>query len=74
MSLTPPLPYSPPPRKVCLWHIFFALTAMNGPLPAELKFRENTAYKSWTAGGVLGREALTNYFFGENVLHEIFRL
>ena len=24
-------------------HIFFALLAMNGPLPAEPKFRENTA-------------------------------
>ena len=40
MSLTP-LP--PPPREVRLWLIFFALPAMNGPLPAELKFRENTA-------------------------------
>ena len=40
MSLTA-LP--PPPRKVRLWHIFFALPAMNGPLPAEQKFRENTA-------------------------------
>ena len=39
MSLTA-LP--PPPRKVRLWHIFFALPAMNGPLPAEQKFRENT--------------------------------
>ena len=25
-----------------LWRIFFAFPAMNGPLPAELKFRENT--------------------------------
>ena len=41
MSLTA-LP--PPPRKVRLWHIFFALPAMNGPLPAEQKFRENTEY------------------------------
>ena len=40
MSLTPLLP---PPRKVRLWLIFFALLAMNVPLPAELKFRENTA-------------------------------
>ena len=39
MSLTP-LP--PSPRKVCLWRIFFALPFRNGPLPAELKFRENT--------------------------------
>ena len=70
MSLTPLLPS--PQESVPLAHIF-VLPAMNGPLPAELKFRENTAYKSWTAGGVLGRETLTNYFFGENVLHEIFR-
>ena len=35
-----PLPH----RKVHLWHIFFALPAMKGPLPAELKFRENTEY------------------------------
>ena len=39
MSLTP-LPRSP--RKVCLWRIFFALPFRNGPLPGELKFRENT--------------------------------
>ena len=31
MSLTP----------LHLWHIFFVLLAMNGLLPAELKFREN---------------------------------
>ena len=42
MSLTP-LP--PTPRKVRLYLIFFALLAMNGPLPAELKFRENTVVK-----------------------------
>ena len=29
----------PPPQESA--HIFFALPAMNGPLPAELKFREN---------------------------------
>ena len=45
MSLTPlraypPLP--PPPKQVHLWRIFFALPAMNCPLPAELKFWENT--------------------------------
>ena len=41
MFLTP-LPLLPP-RKVRLWHIIiFALPAMNGQLPAELKFRENT--------------------------------
>ena len=40
MSLTS-LP--PSPRKVCLWYIFVALPVRNGPLPAELKFRENTA-------------------------------
>ena len=34
MSLTPLPPI--PCRKVHLWCIFFALLAMNGPLPAEL--------------------------------------
>ena len=37
MSLTP-LPPSPLLEK----YIFFALPSMNGSLPAELKFRENT--------------------------------
>ena len=32
------LHYPSPPRK------FFALPAMNGSLPAELKFRENTQF------------------------------
>ena len=41
LPLTPSLP--PPHRKLCLWRILsFALPAMNGPLPADLKFRENT--------------------------------
>ena len=31
-------PLLPPPLESA--HIFFALPAMNGPLPAELKFRE----------------------------------
>ena len=35
MSLTP----LPPPGEK---YIFFALPSMNGPLPAELKFKENT--------------------------------
>ena len=48
MSLTPlppsPTPSPPPPqRKVHLWGIYFALPAMTGPLPAGLKFKENTA-------------------------------
>ena len=43
MSFTP-LP--PSPRKLRLWRIFFALPARNGPLPAELKFRENTVFVS----------------------------
>ena len=34
----------PPPRKVHLRRIFFALPAMNDPLPADLKFRENTEF------------------------------
>ena len=50
MSLTP-LP--PPPRKVCLWLIFFALLATNGPLPAELKFKifQNTKNLTKLKGG-----------------------
>ena len=36
------LHYPLPPRKVLLWARFFALDAMNGPLPAVLKFSENT--------------------------------
>ena len=45
LALLPPSPSpSPSPRKVHLWGIlnFFALPARNGPLPAEIKFRENT--------------------------------
>ena len=41
MSLTPLL-LPPPPKKVQLWGIFFALLGMNASLPTELKFRENT--------------------------------
>ena len=43
MDLYPssPLPPPPPPRNVHLWGIL-ALPAMNGPLPAELNFEENT--------------------------------
>ena len=39
--LTPPLP----PRKVCLCHIFFALLAMNDPLPAAVNCMENIELK-----------------------------
>ena len=49
MSLTP-LPPSPPPGKCISGAYFFALPAMNGPLPAEIKFRENTGrgfLKDW---------------------------
>ena len=31
-----------------LWYIFFALLALNGPLPAELEFWENTAKPCWS--------------------------
>ena len=31
-----------PPPPILEKYIFFALLSMNGPLPAELKFRENT--------------------------------
>ena len=41
MSLTP-LPPSRHQESVPVEHTF-TLPAMNGPLPAELKFRENTA-------------------------------
>ena len=52
MSLSPLSPASP--RKVCsLWHIFFALLAMNGPLPAELKFRENTVPAAPNSGSLI---------------------
>ena len=40
MSLTS-ITTPPYPRKVRLW-VFLVLPAMNGPLPAELKFKENT--------------------------------
>ena len=40
-SLHPSPSPSPSPRKVHLWGIFFALPVINGPLPAEIKFREN---------------------------------
>ena len=33
-----------PPSPILEKYIFFALPSMNGPLPAELKFRENTAH------------------------------
>ena len=36
---TPTLPF---PLRKCASGAFFALPAMNGPLPAELKFKENT--------------------------------
>ena len=42
MSLTP-LPPSLHQESAPLGHSF-TLPSMNGPLPAELKFRENTAY------------------------------
>ena len=32
----------PPARRVHLWYIILVLPVKNGPLPAELKFRENT--------------------------------
>ena len=43
MSLTSlPTPHPPIPLRKCASGAFFALLAMNGPLPAELKFKENT--------------------------------
>ena len=46
----PSLHYPPPPRKVHLWHIFFALPTMNGRLTAGLKFRENNRLLQGTSG------------------------
>ena len=43
LSLTPPPPYLFSFMKVGLWHVSFGLLAVNGPLSAELKVRENTA-------------------------------
>ena len=42
MFLTP-LPPPPPPPEKCASGTFLALPTMSGPLPAELKFRENAA-------------------------------
>ena len=39
-------PLPPAPKIVQLWCIFLVLLAMNGPLSAELQFRENTD-NSW---------------------------
>ena len=39
---------SSPHRTVCLWCTFCALPVRNGPLPTELKFRENTLAESKT--------------------------
>ena len=43
MGPCPSLHYPSPLWEVHLWGIFFALLTMNGCLPAELKFGENTA-------------------------------
>ena len=40
---TNPLPPLPPPQESAPLPHIFALLAMNDPLPAKLKFRENTA-------------------------------
>ena len=37
-----------PPPPILEKYIFFALPSMNGPLPAELKFRETTGQGSFT--------------------------
>ena len=45
MSLTPlsPLYPTPPPGKCACGAYFLPYYPMNGPLPAQLHFRENTA-------------------------------
>ena len=42
-----------PGRGVCLWCIFLALPVKNGPLPAELKFKENTDVMEGCIGDLL---------------------
>ena len=42
MPLNPLPPLPPPPGKCASGTYFLPLLAMNGSLPAELKFRENT--------------------------------
>ena len=49
MSHTPLPPC--PQESAPLVHVFAALAAMNGPLPAELKFRENTVEAQQNRGG-----------------------
>ena len=64
--LPPPLP---PPKKVCLWHILFALPTTNGPFPAELKLRKNTGvvenFKHLTTG--VSREIVNSVFKGNKI-------
>ena len=42
MSLTPPNPPTPLQGNCASGAHFLTFPSMNGPLPAELKFRENT--------------------------------
>ena len=53
-----------PPKKVGLWCIFFALLAVNGPLLAKLKFRENTgcACQVQIQGGLLTSVENSQFF------------
>ena len=44
-------PPSLPPPSLLEKYIFFALPSMNGLLPAELKFRENTVVATIQASG-----------------------
>ena len=50
MSFTP-LPSLPPLREAHLWGIFFALLAMNGPVPAKLEFLEEHWWGEGGGGG-----------------------
>ena len=54
-------PPSPPPP-LLEKYIFFALPSMNGPLPAELKFRENIGTYCDTLESRLGMEGSRTVF------------
>ena len=58
----------PPPHPLLEKYIFFALPSMNGPLTAELKFRENTGSKGSISQEVCSHgPSLTAYMFVSTV-------
>ena len=67
----PSFHYPTHPRKVCLWCIFFSLPVMSGPLPAELKLRENTVsdnYSQMILLFLLGNVVLTDLELRDDAL------